>query len=501
MGKNNLDRLPVIVGIGEVIDRPKDPVEGLEPLVMLQKAMTEAGLDAGGNLLRDLDSLDVVNQMGWAYHDIAAQAAEGLGLKPTRAVHNPVGGESPVRLIQEAANRIALGQSEVAVIGGVECTRTLQDAARHRITLPWTPQDPNAPRLSAKDFVTEMALRYGLTPAVTVYPIYENACRAHWHQTVEEAATESAIIWSEFSRVAAENPYAWAGRFHEPAEIATPAPDNRMIAWPYPKLMVANNAVNQSAAVMLTSLGKARAAGIPDNRMVFIHGSYGGSEPKDFLARDNYTHSGAIDCVLGAVKEKFGKGQKIFDLIELYSCFPIVPKLARRALDLPLSRTMTVAGGLTFFGAPVNNYMTHAAAAMVRRMRAGEGETGLLYGNGEYVTKHHAMALSTEAPASVGAHDFDIQAKVDAARGPVPKLLEDYTGPGTIETYTAEFGRDGSPSMGVIIGRTPAGERFVARVAPEDQATLARLTTSDIEPIGMQGQSKYIGEGINQWQM
>ena len=57
----------------------------------------------------------------------------------------------------------------------------------------------------------------------------------------------------------------------------------------------------------------------------------------------------------------------------------------------------TVTGGLTFFGAPLNTYMTHAACAMVRELRDG-GKLGLLYGQGEFVTKHHALVLSRQAP-------------------------------------------------------------------------------------------------------
>ena len=83
-----------------------------------------------------------------------------------------------------------------------------------------------------------------------------------------------------------------------------------------------------------------------------------------------------------------GDGKK-FDAIELYSCFPCVPKMARRTLGLGPDVQPTVTGGLTFFGAPLNTYMTHAACAMVRKLRNG-GKLGLLYGQGGFVTKHHA---------------------------------------------------------------------------------------------------------------
>ncbi|HRO02268.1 MAG TPA: hypothetical protein PLS69_01490, partial [Terricaulis sp.] len=77
----------------------------------------------------------------------------------------------------------------------------------------------------------------------------------------------------------------------------------------------------------------------------------------------------------------------------LYSCFPIMPKLARRAMDWPLAKPMTAFGGLTFGGGPVGNYMSHAIASMVDTLRA-RGAHGLLFGNGGYATTSHAILPS-----------------------------------------------------------------------------------------------------------
>ena len=33
------DRTPVIVGIGEITDRPQDPAHGLEPLALMEQAL------------------------------------------------------------------------------------------------------------------------------------------------------------------------------------------------------------------------------------------------------------------------------------------------------------------------------------------------------------------------------------------------------------------------------------------------------------------------------
>ena len=54
-------RIPVIVGVGEIVDRPRDVTCGLEPLDLLEQALRRAEADSGARLLHELGSLDVVN--------------------------------------------------------------------------------------------------------------------------------------------------------------------------------------------------------------------------------------------------------------------------------------------------------------------------------------------------------------------------------------------------------------------------------------------------------
>ena len=63
------DRIPVIVGIGEIVDRPKEITEGLEPLVLLEQALRRAETDSGAKLLGEIGSLDIVNFLSWRYRD------------------------------------------------------------------------------------------------------------------------------------------------------------------------------------------------------------------------------------------------------------------------------------------------------------------------------------------------------------------------------------------------------------------------------------------------
>lgn len=494
------DRIPVIVGIGEITQRTKDPQASDEPIVLMAKALQAAQSDAGAGLLNEIDSLDIVSEHSWPYVDPTGLLCSRLGIQPARAVYGPTGGESPVRYIHEAALRIANGSSKVAAVVGAEANYTAAAAAKTGAPLPWHPKDENAVLLRGDSICHEVALKHGISAPITIYPLYENAAPVAWGQTPAEAHRESGELWARYSQVAADNPSAWLSHAFSADEITTPTPANRLIAWPYTKHMVANPLVNMGAGVLLTSLGHARELGIPEERLVYIWSGAAASEPRDYFARDQYQRSHAQDLVMETVLEQVGGDASAFEMLELYSCFPIVPKMARRTLGLPAEARMTSTGGLSFFGAPLNNYMTHAAAGLVRRLREKRGKLALLYGQGEYVTKHHALVLASKPPVEARlTPDYSVQAQADARRGPVPPLTNDYAGPATLETFTIVYGRDGQPQFGVVIARTPDGQRLMARVAGHDDASLAVLTDMQRSPVGSGGQVSQGDNGLLAW--
>src|ERR1700704_4350331 len=126
------NRIPVIVGVGEIVDRPKEIVEGLEPLTLLVEALKRAEADSGGQLLGEIQSLDIVNFLSWRYRDPEKQLAQRLGINPAHLYYGPVGGESPIRYLHEAAKRIARGECSVAAVCGAEAQSTATKAQRAR---------------------------------------------------------------------------------------------------------------------------------------------------------------------------------------------------------------------------------------------------------------------------------------------------------------------------------------------------------------------------------
>ncbi|WP_027550347.1 acetyl-CoA acetyltransferase [Bradyrhizobium sp. Cp5.3] len=495
------DRIPVIVGIGEIIDRPKEIAGGLEPLDLLEQALRRAEADAGAKLLDELQSLDVVNFLSWRYRDPEKLLAQRLGVAPSHCYYGPVGGESPIRYIHEAAQRIARGECSVAAVCGAEAQSTATKAERAGVKLPWTPfaHDVEEPKRGAA-FQKPLAVKLGVFRPVTVYPFYEAASSAHWGQTPREAMAESGTLWSRYADAAAQNPNAWLKRRHAPDEITTPTADNRLIAWPYTKLMVANPSVNMGGALLLTSLAKARAAGIAEDRLVYPLGGASAEEPRDYLLRDQFHESHPQNAVLRAAMDLAGGDGKNFDAIELYSCFPCVPKMARRTLGLGADVQPTVNGGLTFFGAPLNTYMTHAACAMVRRLRDG-AKLGLLYGQGGFVTKHHALVVSKGPAREALAQATSVQAEADRNKRAVPDFVTEASGKGKVESFTVLYGRGGEVEHGVVMLRTSDDQRTLARIPANDSATLAHLLNMDRTPVGSLGDITMAADGVPEWRV
>jgi acetyl-CoA C-acetyltransferase len=491
------EKVPVIVGVGQVNDRPDNPDDGLDSGELMIEALRRAEADAGGEWLAGLDWLGVVSQVSFPQLNpltdaIVAAIGAATAFAQQTALPN---GDSPILLLNQAANAIARGEARSAAVTGGEALRT----AAHRARQAADGEQHDALRNAVHRRRVGYRQTYGLTVPVDVYPLYENAGRAARSETLAEAQAETGAIWSEFSRVASANPAAWIRRPVSAAEVVAPSVDTRPIAFPYTKLTVANASVNQGAGFIVASLAEARRRGVPEERVVYVGLGAAAHESEDFLARDSFASSPSMAVSLTKALKLNGHTASDLDHVELYSCFPCVPKMARRVIGWPLDRPMSVFGGLTFGGGPIGNYMSHAVASMVERLRA-DGGKGLLFANGGYATHNHSIVLTADPNSAARfPQDFDFQAEADRARGPIPELEEDYCGPATLETYTVHYERDGRPRLATIVARTPAGARTLAAVDGEDADAIAFLTDGDREPVGTPGEIAPREDGLRRW--
>ncbi|WP_299310152.1 acetyl-CoA acetyltransferase [uncultured Croceicoccus sp.] len=485
---------PVIIGAGELADRPENLADALDPAGLMVAALRLAERDADcENLLARLDRLDIINEISWPYPDPEAELRRRLGQSELQTRYWPVGGQTPITALHEAALDIQAGRARIIAVCGGEAEDSVRRARKSQAALNWPERDEGFRPVRGGDYQGRVAKTLGLTSPVNVYPLYENASRAAWRQNFDTAQQESARIWSRNSHIAAARDAAWLKSAVDPETILSGDGGNRLIAWPYRKLMVANPIVNQGAAFIVTSLTMARELGICEDRMIFIHGGTAADEPRDILARQDYSFSRAMEGVLGQSAKL--AGDKF--AVELYSCFPCVPKMARRVLGLSDHDALSVTGGLTFFGAPLNNFMGHAVVAMVHHLRRQSG-WGLLYGQGEYVTKHHAVMLGTKKPERALPQHYrmrDLEKDIERA---APRLDQSHRGLARLETYTVVFDRNEDVRQGIAIARAPDGSRVAARVEADDACTLEKLM-SEVDLVGRQGEIGIGADELPHW--
>lgn len=492
-------RTPVVVGVGQVTVPPDpagDPATRPEPLELMVRALRAAAEDcgdgAGARLLGAAGSLAVVDPFSWQVPDPGRLVAERLGIAPAEVVRSGVGGNSPQSLLHRAASLIARGALDVALVTGGDALHTRRAARRSGARLRWATQDPATPTATQplgadRPPATPLELARGIHLPVHAYPLLENALRAAEGWTMAEHRARIGRLWAAFSEVAAANPFAWLRRQLSAEAIVTPGPDNRMVAAPYPKLCTANISVDQGAAFICCSVAAARAAGVPADRWVFPLAGADAHDHWHLSERPELHRSPAIRIAGGRALALAEVGADDLGPVELYSCFPVVVRMAARELGLDAedpARPLTVTGGLTFAGGPGNNFTSHGIAAVVTQLRATPGTVGLVSGLGWYATKHALGVYASRPPAHEGRDGFrweDVQRHVGALpRCPVDERA---IGPVRIETATVTYRRDGSPELGILACRTPAGARAWANVT--EPATLEELAAT--EPIGWRG--------------
>jgi len=445
-------RTPVVVAVGQVDQRTDDPAVALEPTALLAEAARRAGADSGTDrLLAAIDTMAVIRILSWRYRDPAALVATDLGISPRRTIETEDGGNYPQTLLNRACGEIQAGGADVVLIGGAEAWRTRTTARRTGVEQGWTHQDESVSATESIANAHPLAhpgeWARGVMMPIEIYPLFENALRAGEGWTVDEHRDRLAQLWSGFSEVAASNPNAWIQRAYSPAELRDPTPSNRMVGFPYTKLMNANNAVEQAACFVVCSVERARALGIAADRWVFPWSGTDAHEHWFVSNRWDLAEAPAIRLAGRAALDLAGVGVDDLAHVDVYSCFPSAVQIAAREIGLGTDRPLTVTGGLSFAGGPWNDYVSHSIATMVDRLRADPGSVGLITANGGFLTKHAFGVYSTEPPVD-GFRHADLQDEVD--RLPSRELAEVVDGPVAVETATVMHDRQSVAEKAIV---------------------------------------------------
>jgi acetyl-CoA C-acetyltransferase len=479
--------LPVIVGVGQLTNRSRDLADAVEPLEMMATVARSAEADAGASgLLQRIDSLQIVNIMAWPYADAVGLLAERLGASPAHRRYTAVGGENPQRIINETAERIVRGETRLAFLCGAEVLHSARRARNEGVELPWHKRgNPKFVEGDTRAGFTDSESLHGAQRPIMMYPLFENALRAHLGLSIEEHRKRLGTLYERFSAVAAANHHAWFREAYTADQISTVSPDNRMVCFPYPKRMNAIMQVDQSAGVLLAGSETARELGIAEERWVYLWGC-GDANDKWFVSdRVNLYSSPAIGAATKRALGMAGLTADDVSFFDLYSCFPVAVQMAMAQLGLAMDdpRPLTVTGGLAYAGGPGNNYTMHSVAAAVERLREDRKAKALVTGLGWFATKHSVGVYGAERQGGETWERTDPkvdQETIEAMES--PPAVSRAEGPASVESYTVQFNREGEPDMGIVVGRLGDGEkpgaRFFANTEP-DRELLLSLTREE----------------------
>ncbi len=482
---------PVLIGAAQVTIRDAEPESAASPLDLLARVALEAAesTGVGTRWLDRLDTIGLTDAIGWSPRNGPRLLGERIGARPAVEIACELGGETSVGLTNEVAGRISSGETKLAFVGGCHNLRTLLRARDAGLRLEWERGGDGEPVRFGKqgDGTTAAEEAVGLKMPIEIYPLFENALRAARGQSLAEHRRAMGELFAPFTEVAARNPHAWFRTPRSAEELVEVTPSNRMICFPYTKLLNAIMTTDQAAGLLIASEEMADELGIPESGRVHWRGGAVEVEDPWFVSeRPSFAEAPALATCHRRALARAGLALDEIELIDVYSCFPSAVAMTCEMLGLAQDdpRGLTLTGGLPYAGGPGNSYGMHALAAAFEALRDGRGEHALLTGNGWYLTKHSATVLSRQPgpPTPAVAPDEDAAEAPPRAtwKAEPVRLAGEARGPGRVETYTIVHGRDGRPERGIVIGRlAESGERFLANT-PSDPELLEELEREEL---------------------
>lgn len=354
---------PVIVGIHQFTQRWQDSIAPLEPLKMMAKVSQQAIEDTQTDFKKNIDTLYIVNIFSYTYQDAPGELAELLGINPNQMLYPTEGGNTPQYLIGKACLALEKGESKAVLIAGAEAVYGFKQAQKKGVKLDWKPRkQPQKIDGEIRVPLNDVESAYELYLPANIYPLFETALRANAQRSPETHQVYLGKLYAHFAEVAAKNPLAWSQDSYTAEKIYQPSAENRYITYPYTKRMNANINVDQATAIVLTTVGEAQKLGVPEEKWVFPSGSACLNEVWEVTRRPKLYESVAIREAGKLALAQAGVGIEEMDAFDLYSCFPCAVQMAQNALGIAEedTRPRTLTGGLSYFGGPGNNYVSHS---------------------------------------------------------------------------------------------------------------------------------------------
>ncbi len=469
-------RSPVLIGaalvsaaqtVNEAMQKASDPID------LMAQAVRRAAADTGNlRVLNDVDLIGVVGGL-WSYRDPAALVAQQLGINPGRTLLTDFGGQVPVQLCADIADKIQRGEIDVAVLLGGECNATRRALTRggQRPAKRDEPANSKAEYWGSPLVMGDLsAVDRGGDLPINTYAVLDSALRVAYGETLDEARQRSARICATYSHAAATNPHAATQLAMSAEQVREPSQTNRMVSWPYTKAMCANNTVDHAGAIIMCSAAGADRLDIAPVKRVYPHLFSLGADTDTLAERFELADAPGLRATCDSLVNSIGGIERVAHF-DLYCCFPSMVTLTANALGVDPYRTLTVTGGLGFAGAPINFAAGEGLIGMIARLRSDPGSLGVVQANGGHASKHAFGVFSTSP--SPGA----LKITSHVPNGPTrPAAAADASGPAVVDGVTVEY-HGHEPFRAVALVRFDNGARCWAN--SDDQALMRSVTLTE----------------------
>ena len=389
---------PVLIGIG-CLQQKGSFAELDEALILMEQAALAAIQDTeNSTIVNYIDEIQIPKGY-WAYRDPGKWIAEKHGFSGAITSVTKIG-VLQQNLINSACKKIINEEIRASLIIGGEARYKKIQALKEGIDFEEMKLLENPDHyVKAKDdlYVTEELDALGMM-AVGYYAILESAMRYKLRKSNGDHEKFLGDLYAKFSKTASKNQHAWNQKIYSSDEIQKPTKKNPRIAYPYNKLHNSSWNVNQSSALILTSEEIADKLNIPVSKRVYPLISSETNHMIGLVQRPDMTNPLGLKLAADFIIETAQKNKIQPSIYELYSCFPVAVQMFSMALNLPDNINKTVTGGMPFAGGPLNNYMLHASAQMLLKIRDETNEIGLVTGVSGMMTKQ-SLAIWGKEPA------------------------------------------------------------------------------------------------------
>jgi acetyl-CoA C-acetyltransferase len=441
-------------------------------------AAEAAAEDAGTRALLARVGLVLVPKGIWSYGDPGRLVAERIGAPGARTVLTEIG-VLQTTLLARAASAVAAGAVDVALVVGGEAKHRAKVASRAGEVAAETAlagASPGELLVPAGEIITRLEIERGLAVPACQYAVVESALRHAAGRSVDEHARHLGEMWARFNEMAQDNPDAWDRTPLDATAIADPTADgNRMVAAPYTRRLCSQWDVDQAVALLVCSEETARRAGVALERVAYPHAVVESNEMIQMPARRDLHRCAAFALAGERLHEVTGVAPRDVYHLELYSCFPAAVQVQAAEMGIELDRLLTITGGMTFAGGPLNSYALHAMATMVDALRKDRvSRTGLVTAVSGMLTKQGMVLLSNEPPAE-GFRVEEVGEQARAATDTVP-VVDGFDGEATVVGSTVAH-TWGAPTRAIAVVESFAGERTIA--TSDDPELLAAFVAED----------------------